>query len=169
MRISIRPFGDVPPDVLADLAEDLRPLGTAEVLGPVPLRPDWFDERRGQCRADPILEVVGGDPGDRVLGITAADIWREPYAFVFGVARTYDRPAVLSLARLASPDPRRFRERVAKEAVHELGHTLGCDNCGNRECVMSFSDSVAEVDRKTLMFCARCRATVDFTLKRLRT
>ncbi len=169
MKIAIRPFGDVPRDLLEDLVVDLKALGAAEILEPVRLRGEWFDEARGQYRADPFLDAAATDLGDRVLAVTAADVYRDPYRFVFGVARTYDRPAVLSVARLASPDPKRLRERVEKEAVHELGHTLGCDNCENRECVMSFSDSVDEVDRKTSAFCRRCRVTVDFTLKRLRT
>ena len=169
MRISIRPFGDVPSGLLEDLVGDLAPLGAAEVRESAPLRREWFDAAKGKFRADPFLDAVAGDPGHRALAVTAADVYREPYNFVFGVARTYDRPALLSVARLASPDPKRFRERVAKEAVHELGHTLGCDNCENPECVMSFSDSVDEVDRKTSAFCRRCRVTVDFTLKRLRT
>ena len=169
MRISIRPFGDVPPGLLEDLVEDLRALGTATLLEPSPLRAEWFDATKGKYRADPFLDAVAGDPGDRALAVTAADLYREPYTFIFGVARTYGRPAVVSVARLASPDPKRSRERVAKESVHELGHTLGCDNCENPGCVMSFSDSVDEVDRKTPAFCPRCRATVDFSLKRLRT
>jgi len=54
-------------------------------------------------------------------------------------------------------------------ALHEIGHTLGADNCPNRGCVMSFSDSVEGVDRKSRSFCGRCRPTIEFTLKRLRT
>ena len=169
MRISLRPLGDVPRDVLEDLVEDLKDLGTATILDPTPLSPESFDAKRDQHRAVALLEALEGTPGDRVLGVTAADLYTETYSFIFGLARIQGTPSVISLARLASPDPARFRERVAKEAVHEIGHTLGAVNCPNRGCVMSFSDSVEAVDRKTRGFCGRCRPTIEFTVKRLRT
>jgi archaemetzincin len=169
VKISLRPLGDVPRDVLQDLAEDLQALGTATILEPLPLGPATRDDERGQHRAEPLLEVLSGGPGDRVLGVTAADLYTGVYGFIFGLARIQGTPAVISLARLGTPDPSRFRERVAKEAVHEIGHTLGADNCPNGGCVMSKSDSVEAVDRKTRAFCGRCSPTIEFTLKRLRT
>jgi archaemetzincin len=168
VRVSIRPLGDVPRDVLEDLVEDLKDMGSATVLEPRPLDPGWFDGGRGQYRGDPILDALAPDPGDRVLGVTASDLFSGTYNFVFGLARVYGGPAVVSIARLGSPDLARHRERIAKEAIHELGHTLGADNCPNRECVMSFSNSVEEVDRKTRYFCRRCTPTIEFSAKRLR-
>jgi archaemetzincin len=169
VRISLRPLGDVPGDVLEDLVEDLKDLGTAAILEPPPLGAESLDAERGQHRAESLLDALAAGPGDRVLGVTAADLYTGSYKFIFGLARIQGTPAVISLARVATPDPARFRERVAKEAIHEIGHTLGADNCPNRGCVMSFSDSSEAVDRKTRSFCGRCRPTIDFTLKRLRT
>ena len=169
MRIAVRPFGDVPRGVLEDLVEDLAFLGTIEILEGAPLRREWFDEERGQYRADAFLDALGSDSGHRVLGVTTEEIYAEPYRFVFGQARIQGRPAILSLARLTTTDPSLTRDRVAKEAIHELGHTLGLHHCENRGCVMTFSNSAEEVDRKTRMFCRRCQVTVDFMLKRLRT
>ena len=169
MRISLRPVGDVPREVLEELSEDVRALGPATILDPIAVDPTWIDARREQVRGEPILEALAGGPGDRVLGVTLADLYTGTFNFIFGVATVQGRPAVISLARLKDADLRRFRERIAKEAIHELGHTLGADNCPNRECVMSFSNSVDAVDRKSATFCGRCRPTIDFTLKRLRT
>ena len=169
MRISLRPLGDVPEGVLEDLADDLKDLGTPVLLRATPLPEESFDAERNQHRAEPLLDALGGGDGDRVLGVTAADLYTGTYSFVFGLARIQGRPAVISLARLGTSDASRFRDRVAKEAIHELGHTLGADNCPNRGCVMSFSDSADAVDRKTRLFCGRCRPTIEFTLKRLRT
>jgi len=169
VRISLRPLGEVPREVLEDLAEDLKDLGTAAILDPVPLDPESLDRERNQHRAEALLDLLGASPGDRVLGVTAADLYTGRYIFIFGLARIQGTPAVISIARLGTPDPERLRDRVAKEAIHEIGHTLGADNCPNRGCVMAFSDSIEGVDRKTRMFCGRCRPTIEFTLKRLRT
>ncbi len=169
MKISLRPLGDVPTGVLEDLAEDLKDLGAATILNRLPLDAGSRDADRGQYRAEPLLDALAAGPGDRVLGVTAADLYTGTYSFIFGLARVVGRPAVISLARLSTPDPSRFRERVAKEAIHEIGHTLGADNCPNGGCVMSFSDTAEAVDRKTRAFCGRCRPTIEFMLKRLRT
>jgi archaemetzincin len=45
-----------------------------------------------------------------------------------------------------------------KEAVHELGHTLGMEHCPDRSCVMYFSNSLADTDRKGEAYCSRCAA-----------
>ena len=169
MRISLRPLGEMPRDVLEDLVEDLKDLGTAAILDQIPLGPESLDPERGQRRAEVLLEILTATPADRVLGVTAADLYTGRYFFIFGLARIQGTPAVISIARLGTSDPERFRERVAKEAIHEIGHTLGADNCPNGGCVMSFSDSIEGVDRKTRTFCGRCRPTIEFTLKRLRT
>ena len=169
MRISIRPVGDVPRELLEDLVEDLKDFGPATILEAIPLEPSWFDPPRERYRADLVLEALAADPGDRALGVTSGDLYSGTFNFIFGLAKVMGKPAVISIARLSSPDLQRFRERVAKEAIHELGHTFGADNCPNRECVMSFSNSVDAVDRKTASFCGRCRPTIEFTAKRLRT
>ena len=170
MNLSLQPLGEVPPGLLEDLAADLSFLGTVTVRGPRPVDEGWLDPGRGKYRTGAILGSLAGAPGDRVLGVAAVDLYSETktYTFVFGEANVYTGPAVVSVARLAS-DPGRARDRVAKEAIHELGHTLGLDHCDTPRCVMRFSDSVEDVDRKGREFCARCRATTDFTLKRLRT
>ena len=169
MRISLQAIGDVPGGVLEDLREDLGVLGTATLVDPLPLPVEARDAERGQYRAEPLLDALAAGPGDRVLGVIAEDLYTGTYSFIFGLARIQGKPAVISLARLSTPDPERLRDRVAKEGIHEVGHTLGADNCPNRGCVMSFSDSADAVDRKTRSFCGRCRPTIEFSLKRLRT
>ena len=65
---------------------------------------------------------------------------------------------MITLARLYSADRRRFEARVLKEAVHELGHTLGLAHCPHPKCVMHFSNTVADTDRKGTDYCAACQA-----------
>jgi archaemetzincin len=55
------------------------------------------------------------------------------------------------------PDsPALLRERLIKEAVHELGHTFGLFHCHNQECVMKSSTYVEEIDFKSSRFCDKC-------------
>ena len=69
--------------------------------------------------------------------------------------------AIVSVARLAAGladgvnDPRWFR-RLLTEAVHELGHTYGLPHCPDPRCVMFFSNSRADTDRKSPHLCGRC-------------
>ncbi|MCS7106475.1 MAG: matrixin family metalloprotease, partial [Candidatus Aenigmarchaeota archaeon] len=48
-------------------------------------------------------------------------------------------------------------KRAVKEAIHEMGHVLGLKHCENPECVMSFSNTVFDVDRKTKNLCEKCK------------
>lgn len=169
MRIGLKPFGEVPIDVVEGLAAALEPFGRVERLPPATIRPEWYDATRGQFEADRFLEALRDEPFDRVLGVTAVDLYLHGLKFVFGQARTMGRPAVVSVARLGQPGTEVFGERLAKEAIHELGHTLGLGHCDNRECVMWFSNTLQETDRKTRWFCHVCNVTAEFTLKRLRT
>jgi len=168
VRIGLKPFGEVPADVLDDLASALESFGRVERLAQAAVAAEWFDPGRGQFEADRFLDALRDEAGDRVLGVTGVDLFARGVNFVFGQARTMGRPAVVSSARLGRPGTEVFRERLAKEAIHEIGHTLGVGHCENRECVMWFSKALEETDRKTRWFCRVCQVTVDFSGKRLR-
>jgi archaemetzincin len=159
--------GSLPPALLGFLQEPLtRELGAAVRMGGNLPLPGACPEGLGQCQGAPFLAALAAarPPGDEViLGVTGVDLTVPGLNFVFGLADPESRAAIISLARLypefyGQPrDPGRFKARAVTEAVHELGHLLGLGHCLDPACVMSFSNSLADTDRKGPGFCQACR------------
>ena len=167
LTIRLVTVGSLPPAVLGFLQEGLkRELGAAVRMGGNLPLPASCPEGRSQYPGEPFLAALAASlrPGEEViLGVTGVDLTVPGLNFVFGLADPGSRTAVISLARLypefyGQPrDPRRFKARAVKEAIHELGHLWGLGHCPDPACVMSFSNSLADTDRKGPGFCQACR------------
>jgi archaemetzincin len=170
MSIILVPVGKVNPGEIRLLRESLQgtfPTDVAIGKG-VPVPVAAWNPVRSQCDAEMVLgslPVPREDPGrDRVLGIAGVDLYLPGMNFVFGIADR--RNALISLCRLTQSfygrpeDLRLFRRRAVVEAVHELGHTFGLTHCGNPLCVMHFSNTIADTDRKGPAFCVACGSRV---------
>lgn len=120
--------------------------------------PPAFNPQRGQYPASEILYALGEvrEPEELVLGLAGVDLYSPGLNFVFGQAAPGTGTAVISLFRLQD-SPQLLLERAVKEAIHEVGHLLGLGHCSRRDCVMSFSNSLAEVDGKGTTPCPSCR------------
>ena len=153
----------------ADLMEHVRRHLAAAFLRPAlpfasPARPDGaLDPRRGQHATARILGFLleAGPPEGKVLAVTDQDLFIPILTYVFGEAQLDGRAAVCSTARLREgvelAGPRLLQERLAKEAVHEVGHTFGLRHCEAAGCVMGRSAGVAGVDQKSHQLCSTCR------------
>ena len=131
-----------------------------------------FNSERRQYNADRILKriitLTKAHKSFRILGVIDKDIYSEPLNFVFGIAikpikRILGLPvtSLISVTRLReqfynNPENENlFELRILKEAVHELGHTFSLEHC-NKFCIMRFSNSLMDTDKKPVQFCESC-------------
>src|ERR671910_3735397 len=133
-----------------------------------------FNEQRNQLNSDKLLHylattIIKDNTGSYdlkntiILGICNFDAYSSGLNFVFGQASLTVGVAVIYLSRLRQEfyglgaDTSIFIECVLKEATHEVGHAFGLDHCPKQSCVMHFSNSLVDTDRKAKDFCNICR------------
>jgi len=123
-----------------------------------------FNPFRNQYRSYQILDFLEKNFKGRILGITKQDLYTEGLNFVFGQAKMKGRVAVVSIARLdptfwhQPEDKELVEKRAVKECIHEIGHMLGLTHCDTRGCVMNFSNTIGDVDKKTKFLCNSCKS-----------
>jgi len=161
---------EVPAALLGELAVPLADTFRMECR----VRPDRLDVAfardrfRNQYYSTAILQAMQplAEPGARLLAVTSVDLYVPVLTFVFGEAQLTGHCAVVSLYRLRDEFyglPARedlMRERLVKEAIHELGHTFGLRHCDDWRCVMTSSHAVERLDVKGAEFCGTCGRVV---------
>ncbi|MDH5733036.1 MAG: archaemetzincin family Zn-dependent metalloprotease [Candidatus Bathyarchaeota archaeon] len=174
MELAILRIGSVNSDVVHQVKQRLSEIFPKMVCvildSEMPIPREAYNAKRKQFHSSRILaeinQHVEKTQATRVLGITYGDLYVPRLNFVFGEAECPGKAALISLCRLEPEfygDPSNitlFVERSVKEAVHEVGHTLGLAHCRAPTCVMFFSNSILETDRKNPSFCERCRSLV---------
>jgi archaemetzincin len=169
MTLKIMPFGSVPKDILAAVESELRlSLNIfSEVQAPLGLPMEYYNTIRHQFLSGKVLDFIANKFSGRILGITDDDMYSDEKGFVFGQAELPGRVAIVSTCRLdttfykQAPDRNLLKERVVKESVHQVCHSIfGMSHCSNPRCVMSSSSTVFDVDRKEKNLCEECKLRI---------
>jgi archaemetzincin len=167
--VQLLALGNVEEEWLRDLREAIpRSLHVAcEIL---PARLDAaaaFHGERQQYHSSEMLQRMQPlvTPGSwRLLGVTDVDLYIPILKYVFGEAQMGGPCAVISGYRLRQElyglerNDELFRERLRKEALHELGHTLGLRHCQDYRCVMASAHAVEWIDLRDSALCESCQA-----------
>lgn len=171
-RFYIQPLGGALDDASVTLvATALRRFYglDVQVRPRLPLPKSAYYAPRRRYRAEKLLDFLAAHlpaDGDRVLGLASVDISTTKGPIhdwgVLGLGAMGGESCVVSSfrARKKSRDPAHARERLAKVAVHEIGHTLGLPHCPTVGCLMEDAQGkVATTDREYDL-CPACRARV---------
>ena len=150
--------------ILPSLEETFR--RPTQVHGALPVPKYAYNPTRGQYHSAAILkrvETLRNSEWDAAIGIVDVDLFVPEVPFIFGEADRSTRAAIISLTRLRSEsgtqEARRelLLKRLNCEAIHQVGLIRGLAQCPNNRCVMFYSATVQDTDKKGNSFCANCR------------
>jgi archaemetzincin len=133
-----------------------------------PLDPGFaYDPVRNQYHATALLRHLTSHAEKvRLLGVASVDLYVPIFTFVFGEAQVSGACALISEFRLRQTfyglpsDPVLTKQRLLKEALHELGHTYGLRHCHDWSCPMASSTTIERLDLKNPSYCLRCWRTI---------
>ncbi|MBI1747768.1 MAG: archaemetzincin family Zn-dependent metalloprotease [Acidobacteria bacterium] len=164
--IALVPIHTVPATQLEHLARGIREILHCETaLLPRLEAAAAYEAARNQYNSTTLLAhllPLRPPHSAKILGITELDLFIPILTYVFGEAQLSGAAAVVSSFRLRNElyglpaDPTRLRQRLLKEANHELGHTFGLIHCRNVNCVMHPSTYAEDIDLKAERFCEEC-------------
>jgi archaemetzincin len=183
--INIIPLSNINRNTLEYLQDNLEKIFKKDtvMIYRISVPDDSYEQSRKQYNAENILDHLSKNLSlknirDINLALTDVDIFVPRLNFVFGLALNFPRICLISTARLnplfysdfksnkvylSSKDRKIFNERILKEAVHEIGHTLGLGHCPDSKCVMYFSNTLLDTDKKNSSFCPDCLSNLKKT------
>ncbi len=174
--VHLLPVGTIDLAVLQDLCTTIpKHLNVDCKIASLALDPaPTYHPERQQFHSSEILQRMHAllQPCDwRLLAVTDIDLYIPILKYVFGEAQVGGPCAVVSTFRLRQEfygldrDDALLHERLLKECVHELGHTLALRHCQDYRCVMASSHAVEWIDLRESALCEACRAQVEGRLR----
>jgi archaemetzincin len=129
-----------------------------------------YHPERQQYHSSEILQRMRSivQPRDwRLVAITDVDLYIPILKYVFGEAQVGGPCALVSYHRLRQEfyglerDHDLLSQRLLKECVHELGHTLGLHHCADYRCAMASAHAVEWIDLREVTLCEVCQSQVQ--------
>ena len=167
-RIYVQPLGPALPRSSVALVE--AALGSffavdVRILPMVAVPKSAYYPKRKRYRAERLLETLAGllpADGQRILGLTAADISTSNGKIsdwgVLGLGSIDGSACVISSFRAGRAVAPAIAEiRLAKVAVHEIGHTFGLSHCPTHGCIMHDAEGKIATTDSEYDLCAICR------------
>ncbi len=170
--VHLLPVGKVDVSLLRDLRAKIpRCLHVDCEIFPANLDPaPSYHAERQQYHSSEILQRMQAfvRPRDwRLLAVADVDLYIPILKYVFGEAQMGGPCALVSVHRLRQEfygldrNDGLLSQRLLKESVHELGHTLDLHHCQDYRCMMASSHSVEWIDLRENTFCDSCRSQVE--------
>lgn len=134
-----------------------------ELAGELAVPDSCFNKSRKQFLADCLLkELKNKHPQEKIkIWLVETDLYTHGTNFIFGLAELGGVVACVSSARLkASGSTHLYLKRLRTEVVHEALHLAGFKHCPNPYCVMCFSNSLKDTDRKGEEPCLVCQEKI---------
>jgi archaemetzincin len=185
IHVAIQPYGDFPKEWAQQVAQNIRKVYgfKAEVLPGRSLPKTAFVQTKSpRYRGDSLLrDLKKHKPKsfDYIIGLTVKDISTTKYENfklkivkkpeskyqdwgVFGLGYRPGVASIISTYRLKTPSEKRFKDRLNKISMHELGHNQGLDHCPSHNCVMEdAAETIRTIDRVQLKLCPECQKKLE--------
>ena len=170
--VYLLPVGTIERSILEDLRlllPECLPV-RCEVLGSTLDPATAYHAERQQFHSSEVLQCMRGLVSARcwrLLAIANVDLYIPILTYVFGEAQIGGPCALVSAYRLRQefyglePDEELLRQRLLKECVHELGHTLELCHCQDYRCAMASSHAVEWIDLRESALCESCRSRLE--------
>lgn len=170
--LHLLPVGTIQPSLLEFLRDEIpRSLQISCDILPFNLDPaPSYHLERQQFHSSEILQRMQSlvQPRDwRCLAIADVDLYIPILKYVFGEAQMGGPCGVVSTFRLRQEfygldrDDALLSQRLLKECVHEVGHTLDLRHCEDYRCAMASSHAVEWIDLRESTLCDACNSKLQ--------
>jgi len=175
--ITITPIDSVKELLLVKLSKTLENVFNVNcsITDEMQMPPHAYNHSKNQYHSTPIIKQLRDREvhhAHKILGVTERNLFVPEANFVFGQSYVNETGPVISLHRRREGfyekehNDELFHERITKEAIHELGHAWDAWHCKKKKCIMSFSTTIRDTDKKLFTFCKKCKNIFSKNIKK---